>query len=104
MHDWFQMALYKRVLVNFTKRIKMHPFCGASYSINIWNQDKKIIPLHPEPIQKYSGIYIYFQKTPILKEKHAPLFCQFLGFGSNPKIFISLYISICFASFWYTTK
>ena len=35
--DWFQTTLYTRVIVNVTKRMKRHPFCGANFSLNIRN-------------------------------------------------------------------
>ena len=34
--DWFHTKLYKRVLVNTTKRMKNNPFYCACSSINIW--------------------------------------------------------------------
>ena len=33
--DWFHTALYTRVLVNFTKRMKKHRFGDARLSINL---------------------------------------------------------------------
>ena len=34
LFHWFRMTLYKRVLVNVTKRMKKHSFCGSCYFIN----------------------------------------------------------------------
>ena len=91
---WFQMTPYTRVLVKIKKGTKNNPFCGARLSINIWFQGKNNSPNTPIT-HSFSqwAIYIFF-KSPILLERYAPPFCQFLVFGSNPKtIYISLYSS-----------
>ena len=44
----------KGTLVNVTKRMKKHQFCGACSSIK--NIFLKIIPLHPEPIVFHVGV------------------------------------------------
>ena len=54
--DCFQMTLYIMVLVNVTKQMKNHIFCGARLSINIWNFWIKIGLINPAPFQKFSGV------------------------------------------------
>ena len=83
---WLNTTLYTRVLVNLTNMMKMHPFCGAHFSVNIL---EKIIPLHPLHFQNYIGI---IKKRSMSVKKRAPPFCQFyFWFGSNSKyIIISL--------------
>ena len=48
---------------------------------------KEFVPLHSAPSQKCS---VFFVSFPMLTEKHAPLFCQFFGFGYNLKTFLSI--------------
>ena len=51
--DWFQMTLYKRVIVNFTKWKKK----STHFAVNVPPSILFFCPLQPSPIQKFSGIY-----------------------------------------------
>ena len=75
------------VIVNVTKWMKKHPFCGARYFINIWNI--KISPPQPAPIKKGSGVYIL--KSQYLRRNMHHRFVSLIWFGSNPKIYLSLW-------------
>ena len=54
-NDWFHIILYTRVLLNTTKWMKNHQFCGAHLSINFCIL--KPNPLHPASIAKCSGLF-----------------------------------------------
>ena len=83
--DWFQMTLYKRVLVNFTKRKKKHPFCGERSSINFI--------FLPTTTITHSKIQwdIYLKNTNVDREMCTTFLSVFWGVWFQPKkIFISL--------------
>ena len=80
------MALYKRVLVKMTKWMKKHSFLGVGFSINCWNLKN----LSHYTQHHFKNAVFFFVSFPMLTEKHAPLFCQFFGFGYNLKTFLSI--------------
>ena len=82
-----------RLLVNVTKWMKNHPFLGARLSINFWTW-RKIIPLYPASIQKWSGLF-HFILSQMLAEKLAPPFVLFV-LGSNTKQYLSLCRALIF--------
>ena len=78
--DWFQMTLYKRVLVNITKQMKKAPIwrCIFLYQYLIL----KTSPVHLAPILFLVGLGFLTQCRRI--NVHRP-FVSFFGFGSYPK-------------------
>ena len=93
IYNCLQTTLYTKVLVNTTKLMKKHPFCGARFYTNIFFG--KISPLHPSPFKK-SGIY--FETFSVLTEKCAPPVCHFyFWFSSNPQKYVSIFRALIFS-------
>ena len=60
----------------------------------------KIIPIHPELFQKYSGIKkSQFQGI----NTHRSFVSFYLSFIPTPQIYLSIFISLILASSWYKT-